>query len=141
MKIEEIESWLAAQPVTVSRMDAAALGKALTAWDNAFASEVKRQTGSWIHERFRWHSFSYGFHHALEGEAALQQYTAQWAADFVVFDEAATWCLSCSAERYPDLTPLRHDLYVAHHNMKWTMAFTHEQPNIGPFFAVGNAEA
>ena len=135
MKVEEIEDWLTARSVDCARADAGALDKTLKSWNGTFASAVKRKTGNWIHERFRWHCFSYGFHPADEGETALLRYLEQWNADFVIFDEPGTWCLSCSAVQYPDLTPLRSDLYVSHHNMKWTMAFTHEQPNIGPFFA------
>ena len=136
MTIEEIEIWLAARSVDFSRADSATLDETLKAWNKAFASQVKAKTGNWVHEQFRWHCFSYGFHDADEGAAALGKYVQQWNADFLVFDESAAWCLSCTADHYPDVTPLRHDIYVSHHNMKWTMAFTHEQPDIGPFFAV-----
>jgi len=136
MRLEDIENWLKERAVLVSRIDADASEAALQHWNQAFASQVKRETGSWIHEKFRWHAFSYGFHQADEGDAAVQKYLEQWNADFLVFDETGAWCLSCAAEQYPDLSPLRHDFYVAHHNMKWTMAFTHEQPEIGPFFAI-----
>ena len=54
----------------------------------------------------------------------------------MVFDEEGTWSYRCTSETYPDFTALGADIYVAHHNMKWTMAFTHEQPHDGPFFAV-----
>lgn len=135
MKIDDIENWLSEQSVSHSRLDDSDLAGILSSWDKTFSAEVKRQTGKWIHLRFRWHTFSYEFYHADEGEAAIQKYLNQWRARFVVFDETGKWCLSCLADSYPDFTPLRDDLYVSHHNMKWTMAFTHEQPDIGPFFA------
>lgn len=135
MRSEEVEIWLAANSVNCSKVDGPELDRILTAWHLAFSSEVKRRTGSWIHERFRWHTFSYDFHRSVSGDPAIRKYQSQWNAEFVVFDETGTWCLSCTADKYPDLTPLQNDLYVSHHNMKWTMAFTHEQPDIGPFFA------
>jgi len=34
----------------------------------------------------------------------------------------------------PDLTFLRTDLYVFPESMEWSMAFTHEQPEVGSLF-------
>ena len=106
-----------------------------TAWLQKFANGVKQATGHWIHDRFRWHGFTYKYEPCLSGEEARNAYHDQWAAPFVIFNEDLTWAFRCSAERLPDFSDLRADIYVAHHNMKWTMVFTHEQPDIGPFFA------
>ena len=65
----------------------------------------------------------------------MSAYLGQWQAPFYVFDEALEFCALCEAQPYPDLSPLCRDLYVAHQNLKWTAAFTHEQPHLGPFFA------
>jgi len=88
-----------------------------------------------VYHGFRWHGFSYHLQPCLEGEPALNKYLNQWPAPFYVFDESLGFCALCSAESYPDLSNLHGDIYVAHKNMKWTMAFTHEYPHIGPFFA------
>lgn len=104
-------------------------------WLEAYAAKVKRATGSWIYNGFRWHGFSWDHEAALEGDSALKTYLAQWSAPYVIFDEEGNWSYGCRSERYPDFTHFGADIYVAHHNMKWTMAFTHEQPHIGPFFA------
>ena len=88
------------------------------------------------YNRFRWHGFSYGLQTAVTGADALSDYRRQWQAPYVIFDEEGTWAYSCTSEKYPDLTSLRADIYVAHHNMKWTMIFTHEQPDIGPYLAL-----
>lgn len=105
-------------------------------WLDTFAQNVKRSTGSWVHNGFKWHGFSYELEAADTGPAALKKYQNQWSAPFVVFDEKVTWAYTCQSEGYPDFTPLGDDIYVAHHNMKWTMVFTHEQPDLGPYFAL-----
>ena len=84
---------------------------------------------------YRWQEFSFGRHPALSGPVALAVYLEQWPADYLIFDEAVGFCARCCSAAYPDLSDLRDDLYVAHHNMKWTVVFTHEQPYLGPFFA------
>ncbi len=104
-------------------------------WHRTFAGNVKKSTGSWIHNRFRWHGFSYGYQNARAGDEAFNAYKNQWPAPYVVFDEDINWSYSCVSGSYPDFTSFSADIYVAHHNMKWTMVFTHEQPDIGPFFA------
>ncbi len=110
-------------------------GEVVQCWHQTFAGNVKKSTGSRIHNRFRWHGFSYGFQIARAGDDALNAYKNQWPAAYVIFDEDIKWSYRCVSETYPDFTSFGADIYVAHHNMKWTMAFTHEQPDIGPFFA------
>jgi hypothetical protein len=105
-------------------------------WLSAFAQKVKDTHRKWVYRGFRWHGFSYNLQPCLSGRKALATYHAQWPAEFYVFDEALSECLRCErVADYPDLSPLGRDVYVTHHNMKWTMVFTHEQPQIGPFFA------
>lgn len=106
------------------------------AWLSTFAQRVKQQTGRWIYEGYRWHGFSNRFEDALEGRPAKDEYFKQWTAPYVVFDEKLHCGYRCTSRAYPDFSKLRADIYVAHHNMKWSMVFTHEQPDIGPFFAV-----
>ena len=108
-------------------------------WLHAFAKNVKAETGVWVHNRFRWHGFSYGLQTALEGAAALNSYQTQWRAPYVLFDEEDHWAYACTSQAYPDFTRFHEDIYVAHHNMKWTMVFTHESPDIGPYFAMNQS--
>ncbi len=133
--IPRIEDHLVQCEVRFDRLDEAMTKEVVRKWDQVFARKVKKATGQWIHNRFRWHGFSYEFEPSIWGTEALGAYLAQWPAAFVLFDEDLSCCYRCEAQGCPDLTPLGWDIYVAHHNMKWTMAFTHEQPDIGPFFA------
>jgi hypothetical protein len=105
-------------------------------WLLTYAQQVKKATGAWIYNGFKWHGFSFEHQTAIEGKDALRAYQSQWPAPYVVFDEEGIWSYGCTSERYPDFTCFGAEVYVAHHNMKWTMAFTHEQPHIGPFFAM-----
>ena len=105
-------------------------------WLLTYVPRVKKETGEWIHNRFRWHAFSYGYQSATTGTEALIAYQRQWQASYVIFDEEDSWTYFCSSKKYPDFSSLRADIYVAHHNMKWTMVFTHEQPDIGPYLAL-----
>jgi len=131
----ELEAFLAAQGVKCRSLDPAAMNAVRSQWLTTFASKVLQQKGTEIFNGFMWHGFSFGIESAIEGEAARREYQKQFQAAFVVFDEDWNYCLACEPTAYPDLTDLTDDLYVAHHNMKWTMVFTHEQPGIGPFFA------
>jgi hypothetical protein len=104
-------------------------------WLDGFAWRVQQEKGVSIYGGYRWHGFSYHLQPCLEGGPALEAYLRQDNTSFYVFTESMDYCALCHSETYPDLSTLRQDIYVAHRNMKWTMAFTHEQPHIGPFFA------
>ncbi|MEM8542305.1 MAG: DUF4275 family protein [Pseudomonadota bacterium] len=129
-----IEDFLESQGVTFVLQKQAEREDIEKRWLREFAKNVKSETGSWVHAKFKWHGFSYKYETAIEGSRAVQEYQRQWAASYFVFDEDGTWSYGRTSEKYPDFTPIRADIYVVHHNMKWTMVFTHEQPNNGPYF-------
>ncbi len=104
-------------------------------WNVTFASQVKKQQGVYVYRGFRWHAYSYEIVPCLQGEAALKEYLAQARAPYYLFDESMDICGLCKAGRYLDLTWIGDDVYVVHHKLRWSMAFTHEQPYLGPFFA------
>ena len=135
LKKIHIESFLSALEVDFYPVQSDESEQLKKLWLFAYAARVKNETGLWIHNRFRWNGFSYGHQTAVSGSDALIAYQSQWQAPYVIFDEEDTWAYLCTSEKYPDLTSFRADIYVAHHNMKWTMVFTHEQPDIGPYFA------
>lgn len=132
---DQIESFLSLSSCEFRRLDSTEHDAVTDQWQLAFARDVKRATGEWIYKRFRWHGFSFDYQKSVKGAEALSAYQSQWPAPFVVFDEGDTWAYLCTSNTYPDFTPFGADIYVAHQNMKWTIAFTHEQPDIGPFFA------
>ena len=132
---DSIEEFLTRAGVEFDPLGAAEVGDVVQRWHSAFAGNVKKETGSWVQKRFRWHGFSYEYQKAHSGGEAFSAYHNQWPAPYFIFDEDLNWSYGCASDAYPDLTSFDADIYVAHHNMKWTMVFTHEQPDIGPFFA------
>lgn len=133
--ISQVQALLERDAVTFEPLSADDRDMVVKRWLQVYARNVKQQTGAWVHNSFKWHGFSHGYEAATEGEQALRAYQSQWSASYVIFDEDESWALACASQAYPDLSALGADLYVAHHNMKWTMVFTHEQPQDGPFFA------
>jgi len=106
-------------------------------WRENYSQGVKERTGKWIHNGFDWHAFSYGFATASSGEKAFAEYRAVCAKDFFVVPEDFSGQIGyrCYGISLPDLSSLGDDLYVFPPSMEWTMAFTHEGPDIGPYFA------
>ena len=105
-------------------------------WLETFASKVKKEKGKYVFRGLKWHGFSYDIQPCVHGMKAFTEYTNQWTAPYYVFDEELNECWLCTSETYPDLSVLHDDLYITHHNMKWTMVFTHEHPDLGPYFAL-----
>jgi len=114
----------------------AAEGKSLMEqWRQVYSSQVKRRTGKWVYDGLDWHTFSWEFSPSKLGEEALQLYKKQTATEVIVipaFDEIIAYtCVGCCP---PDFSEMFMDLYVFESSLNWTMAFTHEQPEIGPYF-------
>ena len=81
---------------------------------------------------FMWHVFSGSRYPALEGEQARSEYSMQIGCEFVVLsnDRDAAYLSDERTENRPF-----SDFYVFPPNMAWTMAFTHEEGWLGPYFA------
>jgi len=104
-------------------------------WREIYSSEVKRRTGMWIYDNLDWHTFSWEFCPAKSGNEALSLYKEQRAVDLIMipeFDNILAY--RCEEVVSPDFSDLYMDLYVFDQSLDWTMAFTHEQPEIGPYF-------
>ncbi len=126
----DLHAELLQRDVVCTPLDTTAARAFAQRWSSTFAPSPPPQPCP-----YRWHTFSFQLYQCLEGAAALSAYLDQWYAPFYMFDEALDFCALCEAQAYPDLSALRRDIYVAHQNLKWTVAFTHEQPHLGPFFA------
>ncbi len=82
---------------------------------------------------FKWHIFSGGGFPSVEGDEARTAYQSHTASEYVVMandDE-----LAILTNIRPESCNLS-DYYVFPVNMAWTMAFTHEEGWLGPYFAV-----
>jgi len=87
---------------------------------------------------YKWHIFSYHKDNRIEGEKAIAEYKHQFPADLYIFNERLQYGLKClKASTVPDILmdDFTDDIYISHHNMKWTFVLPHEIPHIGPFFS------
>lgn len=106
------------------------------------AQEARQLTEAWLaaygRERapgmsqYKWHVFSYGTYPSAALEDARTLYAEAMSSNYVVLsnddDEALV------TDQKPSSSSLR-DFYVFPRNLAWTMAFTHEDGWLGPFFA------
>lgn len=81
---------------------------------------------------YKWHIFSSKKFPSLEGDQAKEEYQKHSAVEYIIlpndFGEAILTSqrpVSCDLQDY----------YVFPRNMAWTMAFTHEEGWMGPYFA------
>jgi hypothetical protein len=81
---------------------------------------------------FMWHIFSGARYPSLSGAAALEQYKQQAAVEFIVLSNDRE--VAVATNLLPESCSLS-DYYVFPPNLAWTMAFTHEDGWLGPYFA------
>ena len=82
--------------------------------------------------RMLWHVFSFDAYPSLEGGPADEAYAACVAPEYVVLSNDRD--LAFVTDQRPTAIALR-DAYVFPRNLAWTMAFTHEDGWMGPYFA------
>ncbi len=81
---------------------------------------------------FKWHIFSGGDYPALESEAAQKAYEQHDAQKYIVMSNKGKEAF-LTDKRPENLNCL--DCHVFPENLAWTMAFTHEEGWLGPYFA------
>lgn len=81
---------------------------------------------------YLWHVFSAECYPAISGDEAVGQYRQQAGLEFVVLSNDRKEAFM--TELLPESSSLS-DYYVFPSNLAWTMAFTHEDGWLGPYFA------
>ncbi len=81
---------------------------------------------------YKWHIFSQEQYPSVSGDEALAMYPAQAAPEYIVLSDDDPEAIT--TDLLPELCSLS-DYYVFPKNMAWTMAFTHEDGWLGPYFA------
>lgn len=81
---------------------------------------------------FLWHIFSGGRYPSLSGADALASYLEQTAREYVVLSNDRKHAFTTDSA--PQACSWS-DYYVFPENLAWTMAFTHEDGWLGPYFA------
>lgn len=98
-------------------------------WEHAYPADREG-----IHiEQFMWHVFSFRRYPSVARAAALAEYEKQEAPEYLVLANDKDEGL------ITDLRPTTAsiaDYLVCPLNWAWTMAHTHEDDNLGPYFAV-----
>ena len=105
-------------------------------WLAQFCRNVKRNTGQWVFNKYRWHAYTFNHHSAIEGDPAFDKYVSRKIEPFYMFFEFDNLLFDCAAKKWPDIRLLQNDIYVFPHRMNWTFITTHESSmDIGRFFA------
>mgnify|MGYP003629079511 CR=1 FL=1 len=102
--------------------------RVIQAWLDVFA---RKRLGCRIKD-YKWHLFSAEVYEAEEGDQAIRAYKSHTAEKYLVIDNDET--IVFTTDQRPDKVGL-DDCYVCPPNMAWTMAFTHEEGWLGPYFA------
>lgn len=120
---------LSVKPGTVQRLltieEAAQIA---VRWLDAFGQDREGVNA----DSFMWHVFSSGRFPSERGAAAIAQYKLQSAHEYLVLSNDRKTAFTTMA--LPESCSLT-DVYVFPANLAWTMAFTHEDGWLGPFFA------
>lgn len=135
---EVVCKWLAGSGVTAKILPQKRAWAYERAWLDTYAHQVRAKHGKWVVDGYRWHGFSSRLVPSVDGDDAIDHYLDQWASETVLFDEQLTFCLRCEKTK-PHRSIVEslgfHDFYLCHHNMKWTLALTHESGWLGPYFS------
>ena len=122
-------SAIAIRPDAVIR----AYGRAETAhWMEQWLDAFGRECGDVCVDPYAWHVFSFGCHPSVALDAARAEYREAVAALYVVVDGDRGHAVE--TDERPSLRE-KGEYLVFPSNFAWTMAFTHEDGWLGPFFA------
>ena len=81
---------------------------------------------------FMWHLFSAGRFPSISGQEALDAYSNHEAAEYIVLSNDRKSAISTITR--PEKCSVS-DYYVFPENLAWTLAMTHENGWLGPYFA------
>ena len=105
-------------------------------WRRIYARATKQKTGRWVNGGYDWHSFSFEHTKSVDLEAAKEHYRERRDTRLILLPDGHG---SGRAEGLivegppPDLG--RTDYLVFPPNLDWTMAFTHEDGWLGPYYS------
>ena len=90
-------------------------------------------------DQYLWQIFSYNVTAHSEGPKAIDALEKQFDTDTFIFNEAQQYLIKC-LDRIPkiEMDDFNDDIYICHHNMKWTFVIPHEvHSGMGPYFSTG----
>jgi len=97
-------------------------------WEKVFCKDKQGANT----KAYLWHIFSFEKYPAISGLEATNEYIKHVSPEYVVLSNEDELAVISNAR--PENCSLR-DYYIFPKNMAWTMAFTHEDGWLGPYFA------
>jgi len=136
---DDLEEFLTSRGLRYKKVYEAEARGLAKRWRSTFALNTKAKTGVETYRGYDWHTFSYKYADCRSGQQAIDLYreTATDRRQYIVSFQENIGGVCVQQLGGLDLSELYLDLYVFPASMEWTMAFTHEYPDIGPFFARG----
>ncbi|MGB4775530.1 MAG: DUF4275 family protein [Daejeonella sp.] len=134
---EQITKQLDEQEILYEFLTERELKELETKWKKKFIEEKKKPHSNQYNTQYKWHIFSFDTD-SIKGKQATNEYKKQHPADIYIFNEELQYGLKCAkAEQLPNILMegFSDDIYICHHNMKWTYVIPHEAPHIGSFFS------
>jgi hypothetical protein len=109
----------------------------LQSWRYVYAARLYEATGKWTWLGYDWHVFSYRHARALAREGASNVYRAIQAPErcIVCPHDDRLPAVEIAGGALPDFRNSCLDIYVWPEGLDWTMAFTHEDGWLGPYFS------
>ena len=108
----------------------------LQAWRHIYAAKLHAATGKWTWLGYDWHVFSYHHAPAYARERALRTYDSLTSPNRTIVcpQDSRLPAVEIVGDRLPDFRHYNQDTYVWPDGLDWTMAFTHEDSWLGPYF-------
>ena len=105
-------------------------------WRRVYAAPTKRATGRWANGGYDWHGFSYEYAASISLERAKAAYGDLEPGRFIVLPDGASKREVFGVVGLGVLPMLSYsDNLVFPPDLAWTMAFTHEDDWLGPYFS------
>ena len=132
----KIEAVLVAGGCAPSALARDALAGWQQRWRDVYAAELHAATGARVHLGFDWHVFSYGYIACAQGDDARAAFRRLEPGSFIVLSACDADCFgfACTGKP-PERLDANIDVTISADSLDWTMAFTHEAPVFGPYFA------
>jgi hypothetical protein len=109
----------------------------LQEWRHVYAASLHAATGKWTWRGWDWHVFSFGHARSIDGEKALFTYASlKPPLRLIVCPQHDRLpAFEIIGGLLPDFNNSGDEIYVWPEGLEWTMAFTHEDGNCGPYFS------
>ena len=123
----------------INELPKEAIDQIMEQWENVYCPLSKKEKENIYFNDFKWHVFSNEKYKSIDGDKAIEAYKNQVARTFYVIPELRVWpnevAFTCNSLPPVEVMTKSKDFYVFPKNFAWSMAFTHEQGWLGPYFS------